>query len=1181
MAPTVHRQCQVGVPRRGARPPRYGGHTDCKWQQRQEDRYSSQYSDSYHEPYQKQYPTEHFRPHHALYEDQSSYGCQSPECYRQKFNQHYQDSCRMSSRLAYQKHYHSPYPQQYQRQFQEQNPKQYRHRLMEQYQMQHQRSTQSNSHTFDRDRRMEFKNQIYGHLWPPARQYGGMGPSNFSCNPVGFPTCANRMVPDNNQPACSRGQRSRSCERSEPRRACNGATCCRNRNDSRSPSITRSHSKLRRGQSCASVGNDAYCKPHNSYRSRQNHADYGRTTQTRSACPSKSRDAACQYSHSVDSAYMTPDSLSRHRCDSYSDTQKKHKSVTRAPSRCEPGCFGTPEKKCTKQPPAQLQFPPSSCCGSCFSQPEKQKSRRHVSNSEHRRQSRSDPFCEPCYDPYQEDQSAGCWQLRSEPRSEHRYAHKTEAPPKSSKQPRPRCEGCYEPRPQPEPRRSKSACSCGFGPRPVTESLFSCCPPEKPTDYAEHKQFTTMAHRNPLVVRSHGCLSECPTQGYRKKTKKSRDPRAKSNYGTYGSLPCKAPKHARPGNQGRDYYGNPRSDYAELQYQSGRFVRSPLTVSSCSCNMQPSVMPQAPAKAVKERKATPYSSYQTFDEAQGPCACPPQAPRKEFGRRHTSFYLDEAKELPCRCTGNGLPALNNNNSPRTNFVPAMWFNGSSSPGKTPTSSRNERSYSGLSPIASSFIQRRQVPAKSCHLGSAPHGSLPLAKQRGSLPKRRLSGCGTCNVNKKCLGLHIKNRRCTGKLCSSSGSNKKLPLLSISNLLKARRMPKANPGALRLPIKVHKLLDCTGVKIKLHKQRCRGGKLSQAGNSPQGARNASSRPRENQIGGTRAMPGAQPKPSRQQTTVRSDRVQGQGQSQRPARLQQDAEYPREQHPQPAVRPKPPAAAARRDLPQRYQMQAPDQQSARPIQVTENIPASEGTTATRQPARNAPTAATGTEPTTRRETIGASTDKREIASIQNQNKNRVPERTEERAREQVKERVQNRAQERGAPRSEENTLQRARKNNNEKQITTQRPQYLRDGQVQQLPQPIVHSHSRDGCMGTNIHHFYRGSFLAVRSTQISDEGPSNGPGGSRRRESLLTVATNMLKPRMVKKSLPKCSAFVVPNKWQCTQQLNGFVGGSPIVELQKVKGLHISGKSGWSWRKMLPSWLVNGKGKATSA
>lgn len=690
MAPTVHKQCQLGVPRRGARSARYGGHADCQWQQQQEDRHSSQYRDSYHEPYQKQYPTEHFRPYHALYEEQSLRGYQSPECYRQKFNQQYQDSCRMSSRLAYQKQYYASYPQQYQRQFQEQNPKQYRHRLMEQYQMQHQRSTQSKSHAFDRDRSKQFKSQIYGHLWPPARQYGGMGPSNFSCNPVGFPTCANKVVPESNQAACSRGQRSRSCERSEPRRACNGATCCRNRNVSRSPSCTRSHSKLRRGQSCASVGNNAYCKQHNSYRSRQSHADYDRTTQTRPACPSKSRDAACQYSQSQDSAYRTPDSLSRHRCDSYSDTQKKHKSVTRAPSRCEPACFGTPEKKCSRQPPAQLQFPPSSCCSSCFSPPEKQRSRRHESNSEHRRQSRSDPFCEPCYDPYQQDQSAGCRQLRGEPRSEHRYAHKTEAPPKAPKQPRPRCEGCYEPRPKPEPRRSKSACSCGFGPRPVTESIFSCCPPEKPTDYVEHKQFTGMAHRNPLVVRSHGCLSECPTQGYRKKTKKPRDHRAKSNYGTYNSLPCKPPKQACPGNQGREYYRNPRSDYAELQYQSGRFVKNPLTVSSCSCNMQP----QCPAKTVKERKATPYSSYQTFDEAQGSCACTPGAPRKESCRRRTSFYLEESKEMPYRCTGNGLPELNHNN-PRTNFVPAMWFNAESSPEKKPTSSRNERSYSGV------------------------------------------------------------------------------------------------------------------------------------------------------------------------------------------------------------------------------------------------------------------------------------------------------------------------------------------------------------------------------------------------------------------------------------------------------------------------------------------------------
>ncbi|XP_064542920.1 serine/arginine repetitive matrix protein 1 [Drosophila montana] len=1234
MAPTAQRQCQFGVFRRSAGTSRYGGQIDCQWQQ-QRDQYSSQYSDSYSEPYQQQYPSEYLRPHQALYEEQNAHGYPSQEGYRQKFKQQYQESCRMASRLAYQKQYHASYPQQYQSQFQEQYPKQYRERFMGQYRGQHQRLTQSRSHAFDRDRRMQLRSQI--HLWPPTRQYGGVGPSNFSCNPVGFPTCGNKMVPANNHPGCCRTQRCRSCERSEPRRAGNGATC-RHRSDSRSPSSNRSRSKLRRGQSVASVCNESSCRHHNPCRSSQRDPDYDRTPQPRSARPSNSRDASCQYSESLENTHMPPDSLSRPRCGSYSEAQQKPRSALRAPLRCEPDCFGSPEQKCSKQPPAQHQFPPSSCCGSCFSQQEKQRSRqnspkpiqpqqkardescsrrryesyeapsepRRKSNIEHRKQSRSDPFCEPCYDPYQEDKSAGCWQPRSEHRSEHRHVPKNEAPPKASKQPRPRCEGCYEPRPQPEVPRSKSECSCGCKTCPVTDSMYSCCLPEKPSDYVEHKLFTPMAHRNPLVVRSQGCLSECPTQGFVQKTEKSKKPRQQSNYDTHGFQQQTCP--ANQGRQSQKYYGqsmgNSSADYAELQNRSGRYVKNPLTVSSCSCNVQPSSMSLGHTKRVKERKATPYSSYQTFDEApvQSPCPCDKPAPRKEVDRRHTSFYLDDSKEMPHRCTGNGLPALNCQN-PRMNFVPAMWFNASNLPGKTPINFSNEGSYSGLSPMTSSSMQkcRRQVTARSSHRGTAHQGNLQLAKHRGSLPKRRLSGCGTSHINKKCLSLHIKNRRCCpSKLFTSSGSNKKLPLVTISNLLKTRRMPKANPCALRFPIKVHRVPDCTGVKIKQHKQRCRGGKLSQAGKSPQSARNANSRPREKQMGGTRAMPASSPKPSRLQTTVRNDRAQGQSQSQTPARLTQETGYSREQHSQAAIRPKP-LAAPRRDLPQRYQMQAPDQPVSRPIQVTENIPASGGTRASRQPARNAPPPAGGTQPMIRLESTGVPVERREIAPIKNQNQSRAPERTEERAREQVQERVQvraqerkqeeaqhkaeeriqDRAQEREAPRSEENTLQRARRKSSEKQITTQRPQYLRDGQVQQLPEPVIHSHSRDGCMGTNIHHFYRGSFLAVRSTQVTDEGPSDVPAGSRRRGSLLTVATNIMRPRIMNKSAAKCSAFVVPNKWQCMQQLNGLVGGSAIVELQKVKGLHISSKSGWSWRKVLPSWLVNGKAKATSA
>lgn len=153
--------------------------------------------------------------------------------------------------------------------------------------------------------------------------------------------------------------------------------------------------------------------------------------------------------------------------------------------------------------------------------------------------------------------------------------------------------------------------------------------------------------------------------------------------------------------------------------------------------------------------------------------------------------------------------------------------------------------------------------------------------------------------------------------------------------------------------------------------------------------------------------------------------------------------------------------------------------------------------------------------------------------------------------------------------------------ETECGTQYAQPEQDDLVELAPSPhFVHQHGNNsaGCMDTNIHHFYRGSFLSIRSTVQAEKAHV----ASGRRQSLLTVAENIFRPEILKQTQRRGSSFVVPNKWQMIPQLNGFMGASAIVQLDSMKGSRTVSKSGgWSWRKLLPNWLLNSKTKATSA
>ncbi|XP_002005192.3 uncharacterized protein LOC6579296 [Drosophila mojavensis] len=485
----------------------------------------------------------------------------------------------------------------------------------------------------------------------------------------------------------------------------------------------------------------------------------------------------------------------------------------------------------------------------------------------------------------------------------------------------------------------------------------------------------------------------------------------------------------------------------------------------------------------------------------------------------------------------GLPPLNNN-ACCTNFVPAQYFQENSS-----TPKRNHRFSSGLAPRSSSNTQRsRSQPPSNSFTPIMPESSLHLAKRRFKLPKRRVSGCG----------LSMKNRRFFPfKLYSNL-----MPSHQSIFTLKSYRMPIAKPCTLPVSTKALRLSECLCHKCK---QRCRGGKLTANTNSSYSTRTTKvTRPRpETQTAANRYSQASGSRPNRTQSTaIKREKVSIQTQTPSHSKHSRSSRF-RDQFSQAAIRAKP-----RPDLPARYQLHSQNQNNSK--------------STSRAATRN--------------------------ASVSGREKTEQTPRRQQQQQQQIRvaEKPQNRTNGTTEPRQEQSleigqALEPKRWQDQEAEVRivqyqmdskkksskqTPRPPQVPDDPVQVVPQVHMQSHGSTGCMGTNLHHFYRGSFLSIRPTLPSE----NTQVATRQRHSLLHVAESILRPDMMQFPQPRGSSFVVPNKWQGFANLNSFIGATAIVELETMNARRTGNKNGgWlrAWRKLLPNWLSHSKIKTTSA
>ncbi|TDG48308.1 hypothetical protein AWZ03_005263 [Drosophila navojoa] len=594
--------------------------------------------------------------------------------------------------------------------------------------------------------------------------------------------------------------------------------------------------------------------------------------------------------------------------------------------------------------------------------------------------------------------------------------------------------------------------------------------PKESSDYTEY----VIKNRNTMVTPTSDIVCMNPS------CSKPKGKKPNINY-VYGYRPCEAPQ--RP--ETEFSMNDSKVDYMELQSGSGRFLKNPLTVSRCSCNVQKRFIPEPRRKC-----AEPYS---------------PPYPQCEYKGGRVQETNDRRDRSP------GIPPLNNN-AGCANFVPVKYFQENS---RTPT--RNHRFSSGLAPRSSSTTQRsRSQPPSSSSARIMPESSLHLTKRRFKLPSRRLSDCGHQSIFS----------------------------------LKSSRIPIAKPCTLPVSSKALRLSACLCHKCK---QRCRGGKLTANTHSLHSTRTtkvARSRP-ATQAASSRSNQASSSKPKRtQSTTAKREKVSIQTQT---------ASHPKHLR---SSRPRDQSAPAkpRPDLPARYQLPAQNQNNSK---------------STARAATTRTTSASGRERTER------------APKRQQQQQIRVAEKPQEQ-KGGTMEPKQERALEIGAAEQpkywqdrELRVVQYPMESQSKKSSKqTPRPLPVPDDPVQVVPQFHMQSHGGAGCMGTNLHHFYRASFLSIRPTLPSE----NTQAATRQRHTLLHVAESILRPDLMQSAQTRCSSFVVPNKWQSFPNINGFVGATGIVQLESMNGSRTSSKSGgWlrSWRKLLPNWLSHSKIKTTSA
>lgn len=373
-------------------------------------------------------------------------------------------------------------------------------------------------------------------------------------------------------------------------------------------------------------------------------------------------------------------------------------------------------------------------------------------------------------------------------------------------------------------------------------------------------------------------------------------------------------------------------------------------------------------------------------------------------------------------------------------------------------------------------------------------------------------------------------------------------------LKSYRMPIAKPCTLPVSTKALRLSECLCHKCK---QRCRGGKLTANTNSSYSTRTTkASRPRpETQTAANRSSQASGSRPNRTQSTaIKREKVSIQTQTPSHSKHSRSSRF-RDQFSQAAIRAKP-----RPDLPARYQLHSQNQNNSK--------------STSRAATRN-----TSVSPREKTEQTPKRQQQQQIR-VAEKPQNRTDGTTEPR-QEQSLEIGQALEPKRWQDQEAEVRIVQYQMDSKKKSSKqTPRPPQVPDDPVQVVPQVHMQSHGSTGCMGTNLHHFYRGSFLSIRSTLPSE----NTQVATRQRHSLLHVAESILRPDMMQFPQPRGSSFVVPNKWQGFANLNSFIGATAIVELETMNARRTGNKNGgWlrAWRKLLPNWLSHSKIKTTSA
>ncbi|KAL7737253.1 hypothetical protein ACLKA6_005431 [Drosophila palustris] len=896
-----------------------------------------------------------------------------------------------------------------------------------------------------------------------------------------------------------------------------------------------------------------------------------------------------------------------HSCNSCYDTPLAPKKSPKKKASCE-SCCAAPFK-----PRPQ---PSSECC--CAPPPSKP-----------RQESRDKSYCEePPPRPRREPKQCDFYsEAPAKPRREPQSRPRHELQPNSSA-----CCACVRPAP-PQPRPSPSQCSCS------KTHQRGYAPSKRNSDYTEYKEFKPPICRNPLVVRSRvgipstskqGPSTSCPA--YKERPQRSQvfcecGPSKQSKPKPQPSQPPSRPT--------REYCTNSApADYMENQPSSGLFTRNSLTctsynvkINSCPRQAKP---PSNSNETLNERKLR----CQRYCNPPRP-KCPSKEPPRKYELPRKCKRCNKSKVRPRKDPSTRNSCVHFQESPfqfdDTCYVPPTCFAPTTCPAKRKRSmeARRGRSCSGFTVKPTNSIQRtRRTLNNKCqcaaHNTHALCGIRPMVRGHRSVLKVRLSGCGVNRVGSKML---------------MGSGYKMIPFPALTKLNMNRRIPKLKPSTFIYPRCRGGKLSPTSTRVpksrQTNSQRLNSANsLATARTSPRRI-SESRRDRSQQQQGhvPTASYGSTRTP---QSTVRRDLPQryqpASHASNRPVQVTEEVSHPvpRRSHN---------AGPAPQITRQQSAAQATTKSSSNRAQEVERAPvatASRGhavkksvSIRLKEPSNHAEEKGHAFPSNKAQEEERApAQDQSRSGSVKVSEAGRPsqnqpsPIRVQEgagrpsqkqsvsgRVKESGRSSPQNQSQ--GHSRSGSNRVQEAahteaglalpnrdhEKGRSPGQAQSQAPAFL--NKVNDEGKPTVRSQSRGPTISTRAaeqitekpqysgsaqnqpetalendnHQFYRGSFLTIRSP-MPNEIPNQS--SSRPHGSLIMIAQNGLQPQILKRSIPKGSSFIVPNKWQCMGKMNGFVGINSFMDIGKSVE---PDRHSWNWRKLCPNWLLNGKSRTT--